>query len=172
MNHDIDTQIYHIDVESSRSFLQLGPTRIILTICANAYCSLAMFQIPADFMHEIIEVGIGDSSLPYHHRRRSSSLDNTRQDINQKHQIPIELKHIRPLLIVLVSLVVNDVEELKLVDTLGGRDDTEPVAELHLLEELLGPVHPRLLVNHTDKTCTFPQKKESGGRSGSYRYLR
>ena len=42
------------------------------------------------------------------------------------------------LLVVLLSLVVNDVEELELVDTLGGGDDTEPVTELHLLEELLG----------------------------------
>lgn len=45
------------------------------------------------------------------------------------------------LLVVLVSLVVNDVEELELVDTSGGGDDTEPVTELLLLEELLGPAH-------------------------------
>jgi hypothetical protein len=45
------------------------------------------------------------------------------------------------LLVVLVSLVVNDVEELELVDTLGGGDDTEPVTELLLLEELLGPAN-------------------------------
>lgn len=43
------------------------------------------------------------------------------------------------LVIVLIGLVVNDVEELELVDTLGGGDDTEPVTELLLLEELLGP---------------------------------
>lgn len=45
-----------------------------------------------------------------------------------------------PLLVVLLSLVVDDVVELELVDTLGGGDDTEPVTELLLLEELLGPV--------------------------------
>ena len=45
------------------------------------------------------------------------------------------------LLVVLVSLVVDDVEELELVDTSGGRDDAEPVTKLLLLEELLGPAH-------------------------------
>lgn len=44
------------------------------------------------------------------------------------------------LLVILISIVINDVEELELVDTLGGRDDTQPVTELHLLQELLGPV--------------------------------
>lgn len=44
------------------------------------------------------------------------------------------------LLVVLVSLVVDDVEELELVDAARGGDDAEPVAELLLLEELLGQV--------------------------------
>lgn len=44
------------------------------------------------------------------------------------------------LLLVVLSLVVDDVEEAELVDTLGGGDDTEPVTELLLLEELLGAV--------------------------------
>jgi hypothetical protein len=44
------------------------------------------------------------------------------------------------LLVVLVSLVVDDVEELELVDTARGRDNAEPVTELLLLEELLGQV--------------------------------
>jgi hypothetical protein len=42
------------------------------------------------------------------------------------------------LVLILLSLVVDDVEEAELVDTLGGGDDTEPVTELLLLEELLG----------------------------------
>lgn len=42
------------------------------------------------------------------------------------------------LLVVLISVVVNDVEELELVHSLGGGDDAEPVTELHLLQELLG----------------------------------
>lgn len=42
------------------------------------------------------------------------------------------------LLLILLSLVVNDVVEAELVDTLGGGDDTEPVTELLLLEVLLG----------------------------------
>jgi hypothetical protein len=45
-----------------------------------------------------------------------------------------------PLLVILVRLVVNDVEEAELVHALGGGDDTEPVTELLLLEELLGAI--------------------------------
>lgn len=44
------------------------------------------------------------------------------------------------LLVVLSVVIVDNVEELELVDALGGRDDAQPVAELHLLEELLGQV--------------------------------
>jgi hypothetical protein len=44
------------------------------------------------------------------------------------------------LLVILLISVVDDVEEAELVDTLGGGDDTEPVTELVLLEELLGAV--------------------------------
>lgn len=46
----------------------------------------------------------------------------------------------RCLLVILLVGIVDDVEELELVHSLRGRDDTEPVTELHLLEELLGPV--------------------------------
>jgi hypothetical protein len=42
------------------------------------------------------------------------------------------------LLLIILSLVVDDVEEAELVNTLGGGNDTEPVTELLLLEELLG----------------------------------
>lgn len=42
------------------------------------------------------------------------------------------------LFLILLSLVVDDVVEAELVDTLGGGDDTEPVTELLLLEVLLG----------------------------------
>jgi len=48
---------------------------------------------------------------------------------------------IPPLLVVILSLVIDNVEEAELVDTLGGRDDAEPVTELLLLQELLCPVH-------------------------------
>jgi hypothetical protein len=41
------------------------------------------------------------------------------------------------LLVILISLVVDNVEEAELVNTLGGGNDTEPVTELLLLEELL-----------------------------------
>jgi hypothetical protein len=42
------------------------------------------------------------------------------------------------LLVIVLSLVVDDVEEAELVDALGGGNDAEPVTELLLLEELLG----------------------------------
>jgi hypothetical protein len=41
------------------------------------------------------------------------------------------------LLVIILSLVVDDVEEAELVDALGGGNDAEPVTELLLLEELL-----------------------------------
>lgn len=44
------------------------------------------------------------------------------------------------LLVILIGVIVDDVEELELVHTAGGGDDTEPVTELLLLEELLGQV--------------------------------
>ena len=47
------------------------------------------------------------------------------------------------LILILIGLVVDDVEELELVDALGGRDDAEPVTELLLLEELLGPAQTK-----------------------------
>jgi hypothetical protein len=43
------------------------------------------------------------------------------------------------LVIILVRLVIDDVEKAELVHALGGGDDAEPVTELLLLEELLGP---------------------------------
>lgn len=46
---------------------------------------------------------------------------------------------VRDLLVVLLGVVVDDVVELELVNTLGGGDDAEPVTKLLLLEELLGP---------------------------------
>jgi len=46
----------------------------------------------------------------------------------------------QPLIIILLIGVVDNVEESELVDTLGGRDNTEPIPQLLLLEELLCPV--------------------------------
>lgn len=70
------------------------------------------------------------------------------------------------LLVILIGLIIHNIEELKLVDTLGGGDDTEPVAELHLLEELLGPVVPKL-------SAILDCGKYTGeGRASSYRYFR
>lgn len=58
----------------------------------------------------------------------------------QKPQVSIDSRRSSNLLLILLSLVVDDVEELELVNATGGGDDAEPVTELHLLEELLGPV--------------------------------
>ncbi len=61
------------------------------------------------------------------------------------------------LLVIILVLVVDDVVELELVDTGRGGDDAEPVAELLLLEELLGPT-PMLV------SKTMIQRLESSGR--------
>jgi len=47
---------------------------------------------------------------------------------------------IDPLLIVLLIGIIDNVEESELVNTLGGRDNTEPISQLLLLEELLCPI--------------------------------
>lgn len=52
------------------------------------------------------------------------------------------------LLLILLALVVDDVVEAELVDTLGGGDDTEPVTELLLLEVLLGAVKKLQVSTH------------------------
>ena len=44
------------------------------------------------------------------------------------------------LFIVILSIVVDHVEESELIDTLGSRDNSEPISQLLLLEELLGTV--------------------------------
>lgn len=45
-----------------------------------------------------------------------------------------------PLLVILIIAIVNDVEEAKFVNTLASGNDTEPVTEEVLLEELLGTI--------------------------------
>ena len=44
------------------------------------------------------------------------------------------------LILIIVCIVVGNIEEAELIDTLAGADYTEPVAELLLLEVLLCPV--------------------------------
>jgi hypothetical protein len=61
------------------------------------------------------------------------------------------------LLVILIRLIIDNVEEPQLIDTLGRRHDTEPVTELLLLEELLcaiitvsnAPCHPSRVCRHT-----------------------
>ena len=71
------------------------------------------------------------------------------------------------LLLILLTLVVDDVVEAELVDTLGGGDDAQPVTELLLLEELLGPVEQFTLVSILSLFTVFWR-----GGGGTYRYLR
>ena len=58
------------------------------------------------------------------------------------------------LLVILIRLVVDNVEEAELVDTLGGGNDAEQVTELLLLEELLSTtiavsaIHPNMTQPH------------------------
>ena len=76
-------------------------------------------------------------------RLESSSKTVTESSCSRVSQVKLETQRSGPnLLVVLISLVVDDVEELELVDATRGRDDAEPVTELLLLEELLGPVYP------------------------------
>lgn len=44
------------------------------------------------------------------------------------------------LFLILITLIVDHVEESQFVDALAGRHNTEPVTELLLLKELLCPV--------------------------------
>lgn len=46
----------------------------------------------------------------------------------------------RLVIIIVLGLVVDDVEEAQLIDSLGRRHHAQPVAQLLLLEELLRPV--------------------------------
>lgn len=69
----------------------------------------------------------------------------------------------RFLLVVLLSVVVDNVEELELVNTLGGGDDAEPVTELLLLEELLGPVENAIsTMSKTIAFIFFDRQKRTG----------
>ena len=45
-----------------------------------------------------------------------------------------------PLLIILLIGIINNVEESQLINTLGGGDNSEPISQLLLLEELLRPI--------------------------------
>lgn len=58
------------------------------------------------------------------------------------------------LLVIILAFLVDDVEESELVDTLARGDHSEPVTELLLLEELLGPITLSLaLLPHHQYTC-------------------
>lgn len=55
-----------------------------------------------------------------------------------------------PLLVIILTLIVDDVEESQLIDTFAGRHNSQPISELLLLKELLCPANQRisLLLRH------------------------
>jgi len=55
--------------------------------------------------------------------------------------IPQEILPRDLLLVIIVGFIIDNIEEAKLVNTLRGGHDTEPVAQLLLLEELLRTKH-------------------------------
>lgn len=69
------------------------------------------------------------------------------------------------LLVILLSLVVDDVVEAELIDTLGGGDDTEPVTELLLLQVLLGAIVGKITVSRLVHMASRADSK-------THRYLR
>jgi hypothetical protein len=69
---------------------------------------------------------------PEEHSKHDPQTETDRSRQKKRHIGAIRL------FLILLSLVVDDVVEAELVDTLGGGDDTEPVTELLLLEVLLG----------------------------------
>lgn len=89
----------------------------------------------------------------FYHQRQSFS-----QKVHHRGSVRCILESAgRRLLVVVISLVVDDVEELELVHSLRGRDDTEPVTELHLLEELLGPTVRNITVSILPQTYPSPK---------------
>lgn len=84
------------------------------------------------------------------------------------HDIPVAER--RNLLLLLVALLVDDVVEAELVDTLGGGDNAEPVTELLLLEVLLGPVGRLVLASMPHVRLQRNQMR--GTAKETYRYLR
>ena len=54
------------------------------------------------------------------------------------YHLPIRWRK-KTLLVLILIRVVDYIEESQLVDTFGRRDHTEPISQLLLLKELLGP---------------------------------
>lgn len=71
------------------------------------------------------------------------------------------------LLVIIISLVVNDVEELELVDAARGGDNAQPVAELLLLEELLGAARKHRVSFPAFGALLHGPDGVSGGRTGT-----
>lgn len=65
------------------------------------------------------------------------------------------------LLLLLLGLVVDDVVEAELVHTAGGGDDTQPVTELLLLEELLGPIRNEERKELAKHVCGWTRRRRN-----------
>lgn len=76
------------------------------------------------------------------------------------------------LLIILVRLIVDNVEEPKLIYTLGCRYNAQPVTELLLLEELLRPAGHRCISTQPCSTYGHPILAVVDRRLHTYKYLR
>jgi len=74
------------------------------------------------------------------------------------------------LLVILLLSIVDDVEELELVDTLGGGDNAEPVTQLVLLEELLGATGKAIRISRLRYLTNAMEKQAK--KFATYRYLR
>lgn len=110
---------------------------------------------------------IGDLCFStFYHQRQSSS-----KKVHHRGSVRYVVDSAgRRLLVVVISLVVDDVEELELVHSLRGGDDTEPVTQLHLLEELLGPKAQSISVSSCSTNVPF--RTPFKAMSVPYRYLR
>jgi hypothetical protein len=73
-------------------------------------------------------------------RNRSSSVFSSYVCSISSFTIHRDIHPTKPLLIILLIGIVDDIEESELVDALGGGDNSEPISQLLLLEELLCPI--------------------------------
>jgi hypothetical protein len=66
---------------------------------------------------------------------------------------------INHLVLIFLRIVVHNVEESQLVNTLGGGDNSEPVSQLLFLEELLRPIQS-ISSAFTPSIYTFPRNED------------
>lgn len=67
------------------------------------------------------------------------------------------------LLVIFISVIVNNVEESELIDTLACRNDSQPISQLLLLQELLGPTIISLILTTLHKTHKYLRYRPEKG---------